>query len=131
METRGLQPVERESDARFGLTLGRVLRAGVLLAATLVAAGAVIYLARNGASVPAYQAFRGEPTSLRRVGGILREAGAPSGRGLIQLGLLVLIATPVVRVLFAIVGFARQRDWLYVCIATIVLLLLVFSLAGS
>ena len=56
----------------------------------------------------------------------------PHGRGLIQLGLLLLIATPIARVVFSVAGFARQRDWLYVAITLIVLTLLGYSLlAGS
>jgi uncharacterized membrane protein len=47
---------------------------------------------------------------------------------LIQLGLLLLIATPVARVAVAIVGFALERDRLYTVISLIVLLILLASL---
>jgi uncharacterized membrane protein len=50
------------------------------------------------------------------------------GASIIALGLLVLIATPIARVVFAIVGFARERDMLYTVISFIVLAILVFSL---
>jgi uncharacterized membrane protein len=46
----------------------------------------------------------------------------------IQLGILVLIATPVARVLFSMLGFALERDWMYVVITAIVLALLLYSL---
>jgi uncharacterized membrane protein len=52
-------------------------------------------------------------------------------RGLIQLGLLLLIATPVARVAFSVLAFAEQRDWLYVSITLVVLAVLVYSLASS
>ncbi|MFZ3368535.1 MAG: DUF1634 domain-containing protein, partial [Candidatus Sulfotelmatobacter sp.] len=68
---------------------------------------------------------------LRSVGGILRDAVALRGRGIIQLGLLLLIATPVARVAFSIFGFAEERDRLYVIVASIVLLVLLYSLIGS
>ncbi len=74
--------------------------------------------------------FRGEPSDLRSVGSILRDALALRGRGIIQLGLLVLIATPVARVGFSIFGFAEEHDRMYVVVGSIVLLVLAYSLIG-
>jgi uncharacterized membrane protein len=71
--------------------------------------------------------FRGEPGDLQSVTGIIADAKAFDGRGLIQLGVLVLIATPIARVAFSVIGFARQRDWLYVVMTLVVLVLLVYS----
>ena len=50
------------------------------------------------------------------------------GRGLIQLGVLLLIATPVARVVFSAWAFARQRDWTYVLVTLFVLAVLLFGL---
>ncbi len=50
---------------------------------------------------------------------------------MIQLGILLLIATPVVRVVFCVVGFARQRDRLYVAVRTLVLAILIYSLMSG
>jgi uncharacterized membrane protein len=61
----------------------------------------------------------------------LREAFSFQGRGIIQLGLLLLIATPVARVALSIVGFAAERDRMYVSFALIVLAILFYSLFGS
>lgn len=120
------------SDEQFDIVLAHVLRFGVLVSAAVVAAGGVVFLARHGFERPSYQVFRGEPLPLRSVHGIVAEGFDLHGRGLIQLGLLLLIATPIARVVFSIAGFARQRDWLYVAITLIVLTLLGYSLlAGS
>jgi uncharacterized membrane protein len=75
--------------------------------------------------------FRGEPADLRSIRGILTEAADGSGRGLIQLGLLILIGTPIVRVLCSVAGFARERDWIYVAITIVVLGLLAYSLFAA
>jgi uncharacterized membrane protein len=72
--------------------------------------------------------FRGEPADLRSAGGILRYAFGLSGRGIIQLGLLVLIATPVARVAFSVFAFLREGDRLYVGVTLVVLALLLYSL---
>jgi uncharacterized membrane protein len=119
------------TDEDVDRILGRVLQVGVALSAAIVLCGAVIYLTKRLDVAPDYRVFRGEPIDLRSVSGILADARAWSGRGLIQLGLLVLIATPIARVVFSVIGFTRQRDWLYVAITAIVLALLTFSVTGG
>ena len=66
--------------------------------------------------------------ALPSIASIIAGLRAGSSAGIIGLGLLVLIATPVARVAFAAAGFARERDWLYTAISALVLLILVFSL---
>ena len=68
---------------------------------------------------------------MRTISGILHEALVLSGRGLIQLGLLILIATPIARVAFSFFAFLYQRDWLYVVVTLMVLGLLLYSLVGG
>ncbi|MGA3293047.1 MAG: DUF1634 domain-containing protein [Candidatus Acidiferrales bacterium] len=119
------------SDERIENIIGNLLRAGVILAAAVVLTGGVLYVAKFGGQKPQYQVFRGEPSDLRSVSQIFTEAVSLHSRGLIQLGLLLLIATPVARVAFSVLAFAEQRDWLYVSITLVVLAVLVYSLASS
>lgn len=119
-------PVISEHDVE--LSLASLLRAGVLAAAALVLAGGVIYLGRYGGTRPHPGTFTGEPEDLKTFGGILNAALALRGRGLIQLGLVILIATPVARVAFSLYAFMRQRDRAYVVITAFVLTLLLASL---
>ena len=119
-----------DQDPRVQQAVGNLLRVGVLLAAAVVLAGGVLFLARHGTAVPDYRVFRGEPLDLRAFGGILRDATSGTGRGLIQLGLLLLVATPVARVAFTAIAFAFERDRTYVLVALLVLALLAKSLIG-
>jgi len=119
------------SDERLARWIGNLLRVGVGTAAAVVLLGGVLYLARHGGEMPSYRVFHGEPSQLRSVGGILRSAPQLGGRGIIQLGLLLLIATPIARVAFAVLGFAMERDRTYVLVSLIVLATLLFSLAGG
>jgi uncharacterized membrane protein len=118
------------NPAKMDAIIGNLLRTGVAFAASLVFIGGLIYLFRHGAETPGYAVFRGEPADLRTLTGILNDVQSLRGRGIVQLGLLVLIATPVARVAFLAYAFARQRDWLYTAVALIVLALLAFSLFG-
>ncbi|HEV8712750.1 MAG TPA: DUF1634 domain-containing protein [Candidatus Binatia bacterium] len=119
------------TDEQVEVIVGALLRGGVLLAAAVVLIGASVYLHKYGGATPDYRAFRGEPEDLRSISGIVSTALALRGRGLIQLGLLLLIATPVARVVFSAFAFARQRDYTYVTITLIVLTLLLYSLTGG
>ena len=121
------EPRFASTEKRFDTLLGTVLRTGVLISAAVVALGGVVYLSDHAVSTPDYHVFKGEPVDLRSVSGIISDAKALDGRGLIQLGVLVLIATPIARVVFSVIGFARQRDWLYVGVTLVVLMLLIYS----
>ncbi len=119
------------TDQRVETIVANLLRAGVWLAASVVALGGIIFLVRHGREMPQYARFVGEPSEYCTVSGIIRGAATFHGRNIIQLGLLLLIATPVARVAFSVVAFALERDRLYVVITLIVLAVLLFSLAGG
>jgi uncharacterized membrane protein len=119
------------SDAQIDQVIGNLLRIGVVISSLIVAFGGGLYLTRHGTELPNYHIFHGAPTELRNLPGILTAAASFSGRGIIQLGLLVLIATPVLRVAFTVVSFMVIRDRVYVGVTLIVLAVLLFSLAGG
>ena len=119
------------TDQRVEQTVGNLLRVGLIVATAVVLVGAVIYLKNFGGDQPDYHIFRGEPPDLRGIAGIIDRAAEWRGRGIIQLGLLLLLATPVARVAFSIVAFALQRDRLYVAITCVVLAVLLYSMVGG
>lgn len=110
--------------------MGLLLRIGVLTSCAIMFAGAVLYLLGHGGERESYASFQGEPASLRSISGILREARLGGARGIIQVGVLAMIATPVLRVAFAVFAFARQKQWRFTLISLIVLGLLAFGLFG-
>lgn len=122
-------------DRRIEIVLGNLLRAGVLVSAAVVLWGASIYLFRHAHEPANYRVFKGEPSEFRTISGVVRSVidgrGQGRGRGWIQLGLLLLIATPIARVASSIVGFALERDRLYVAFTLIVFVILLYSLLGS
>jgi uncharacterized membrane protein len=119
------------TDEQVDLAIGNLLRAGVSIAAATVLAAGIWFLIRHGAARPDYRVFRGEPADLRGVAGVLRDLSGGRPRGWIQFGVLLLIATPVARVVFSVFAFAAQRDWTYVAITLTVLAILLYSLCGG
>ncbi len=119
------------NEKKIETIIGNLLRIGVLISAAIVLAGGILYLYRFGNIQTQLTVFRGEPANLRTVPGIVERSLTWSSRGLIQLGLLFLIATPVARVAFTLVAFLLKRDFTYVIITLIVLAVLAFSLLGG
>jgi len=110
--------------------IGTMLRWGVLAAATVILLGIVLYVVEGGVR-PILFAPRGvpagvelDPHSLRVV---LDHLGPREPAAVTDLGLLLLIVTPVASVAIAIVAFARERDWMYVGLATFVFAMLMLS----
>jgi uncharacterized membrane protein len=108
------------SDEAVEQVIGRLLQIGVLISAVVVVAGGVALLIRYGAVRADFGSFRGEPSELSTLRGIIRGAFRLDSTAIVQLGL--------VRVGLTLVAFWRQRDRLYVCITAIVLTLLVYGL---
>jgi uncharacterized membrane protein len=116
------------TDQQVEVAISVLLRVGVTLAAAIVVVGGILYLIHNGQDMPQGHVFRGEPADLRQVPGVLHDVLALRGRGIIQLGILLLILTPVARVAFSVFAFWQQRDRLYIIVTLIVLGILVHGL---
>jgi uncharacterized membrane protein len=115
-------------DRRMEEMMGRLLQVGVGLASVVILAGAASYLASRHSQLADYRVFVSEPEALRDPGRLRAQIAHGDAAALIQLGVLLLIATPVARVMFAVVAFLVERDWLYVAISLLVLMVLAFSL---
>jgi uncharacterized membrane protein len=118
------------SDERVEGIIGNLLRIGVMASALVVLAGGILLLIERGRQpAPDLRQFRLDETEqLRDPASIFRESAALHSLSLIMLGLLLLIATPVARVVFSVVAFALQHDLLYVLFTLIVLAVLLYSL---
>ena len=118
-------------DDRVEGLVAHLLRGGVLIAALVVIGGAVPYLGQHPRAHVSYGTFHSEPDNLKSVHAIIGTALSGDARGIMQLGLLLLIATPIARVMFSAVVFAIARDRMYVGFTLLVLAVLLYSLFGS
>ena len=122
---------ERLSEYDVEQWIGRLLQIGVLLAAAVTLVGGILLLREHGASVPVFSVFHGQPGNLTSLIGVLRCVGDGRSDSIVQLGVVLLIATPIARVAFTLVAFAMQRDRTYVFITLLVLALLLYGLLFS
>ena len=118
----------RWTDQRVEETVSILLRIGVTSAAGVVLFGGILYLAQYGSAIPHYQQFHGEPPQLRTLNGIFAAMFTHDSRAIIQFGLLLLILTPIARVVFSVFAFLRQHDRLYILVTLIVLAVLMVNL---
>jgi uncharacterized membrane protein len=124
-------PVDPQGDEGLARVVSILLRAGVLLAALIAAVGGYVFLHGSASSVPDFAVFRGAPASVSTIARTVAAARGGDGEALIQVGILALIATPVVRVIVSLLGFARERDWAFVVLTAIVLVALASSLVQA
>lgn len=108
--------------------LGNLLRTGVFISSGIVMLGGALNLIRHGHEPVTWEKFHGEPAALRSLSGIADAALATQGKGIIQLGLMLLVAVPVLRVAASMLIFTQKRDLTFVAITLSVLLMLSYSL---
>lgn len=124
MSDRGIQPLGADHSLRVALSLALVV--GVSVSAILLAVGLAAGLLA-GWQTSLIGGARGSG-SLTDLAGLLPRLAAVQPLAIAQLGLLVLLATPVLRVATAVVAFAVERDGLYVAVSLAVLAILLASI---
>ncbi|MDP9078358.1 MAG: DUF1634 domain-containing protein [Bacteroidota bacterium] len=118
-------------DTDIQSLIGKVLRGGMMLSMTIVVFGGIFFIYRHGHSIPNYKEFKGIPPFLQNIGSLIHASILFKGQAIIQLGIILLIATPILRVVFSTIGFALEKDYLYVGISILVLLIIFASMLSG
>ncbi|MEI3651289.1 DUF1634 domain-containing protein [Anabaena sp. AL09] len=119
------------NEKQLEYLLSNLLMYGVLIASSIVLFGGILYLIHHGSEPAEYQIFIGTPSEFHSPIGVVNAVFAGSRRGIIQLGLLILIAIPILRVIISLCTFLLQRNFIYVVITLLVLTSLTYSLVGA
>ncbi|TSJ42881.1 DUF1634 domain-containing protein [Mucilaginibacter corticis] len=114
-------------DTDIQAAIGWVLRTGVFLSVGVVMFGAAIYIYRHGYDATDYRTFKGVPDFVK-LSGVVNGMLTLHGRAIIQGGIILLIATPVIRVAFSAIGFVLEKDYLYAFITLLVLIIIFASM---
>lgn len=115
----------------MNVLIGKVLRYGVILSASIIILGTLGLVATQGkADATALLEYPGSismnvPAS---PGAFLSGLASLSSLSWIELGVMILLATPLSRVAISVFLFGTERDRLYVVITAVVLVLLLFSM---
>jgi uncharacterized membrane protein len=119
--------MKKFKDTDMQSLLGQVLRAGTIVSVSVVLVGGILFLMRHGQTIADYRKFKGIPDFVQHPSGIIYGILSFKGQAIIQLGIVLLIATPVLRVAFSAIGFVLERDYLYLGISLLVLAIIFFS----
>ena len=119
------------ADKDIQVILGTLLRVGVMASMLIVFTGALIYLSSYGHTTVDYSHFNPAKTEYSSILAIFKGLRSLDGMAIIQFGTLLLIFTPVTRVVFSIFGFLIERDYLYVLIGIFVLCIILLSLSNK
>lgn len=118
---------EHFDDRRMENIMGRLLQFGVLLASFVMLVGGVLYIRSHQSAIPDYRVFASEPQALLHFRGVAHGIAHAEPAAIIQLAVLLLIATPVARVVFALIAFSLERDKLYIVVSSVVLAVLLYG----
>ena len=119
------------ADKDIQVILGTLLRVGVISSMSVVFIGGLIYLIGNYSGIVDYREFNPEKSGLASIQAIFKGLGHLDGAAIIQFGTLLLIFTPILRVVFSVFSFLIEKDYLYVLIGLFVLCVILFSLSNK
>ncbi|GEP91092.1 Uncharacterized membrane protein [Chitinophaga terrae (ex Kim and Jung 2007)] len=125
------QLLSKLKDKDIQQLIGKQLRFGVIISSIIVTIGGVIYLVRHGHENPSYRTFTGVREGLNHLPGIWQGVLENRGMNIIQLGIVLLIATPIIRIVFSVIAFFIEKDYLYVFITLLVLGIITYSMLGG
>lgn len=119
-------PMSSFQDKDLQSFVGNLLRYGVIIAMTIVIAGLLMHLFFQGSGPADFSHF--DETAVFRFPDFYGRLAAGSTEAIMEAGIMVLIATPVARVLFTMIGFWLEKDYRYTMIAFVVLCIIAYSL---
>ena len=119
---------ENPEDSHLEALLSKVMLWGVLIAALIMFAGGIVYLANHAQAPTGDHIFKGEPLALRSPVAIIRSAFEWHDRSIIQFGVLILLMNPLLRVILAFFGYLRQKNGTYLAVSLFLIAILTYSL---
>ncbi|MFZ0453938.1 MAG: DUF1634 domain-containing protein [Ignavibacteriaceae bacterium] len=114
-------------DIKIEHILGNILRIGVIISALVVLFGAVLYLFNYGKEKPDYYSFVFNPFNVGNPISLLRDVFDLKSLEIMKLGILLLVGTPILRVIISVIAFIYEKDLMYVFFTLIVLFVLIYS----
>lgn len=124
-------PDQHGADVATERLIGRLLQVGVAISAAVLLLGWGLFLVTHGSDAADFRDFHDTPESQSSVAGVIRGALSLRAPELMQLGIVLLVATPVARVALTVVAFLRRRDGAFALLSAIVLLILLYGLFWS
>lgn len=124
-----------KTKPNLDILLSNTLRIGVSVACIIAFVGGVLYLVHHGSEpMPDYTTFAysdEHPAEYTTLQGIWEGVVSMNAMSWIQMGVIALLLTPILRVLISLVDFLAERDWLYAAISSVVLAIIICNSIGG
>lgn len=121
---------EKFGEKDFQTIIGNLLRYGVWISLSVAFIGGIVYILHNGSQIEDYSVFKENDRNIFEViAAIYNGAIQGNGESLIFTGIILLFLTPVLRVLLSLFSFLLEKDYLYVGITLIVILIIITSIS--
>lgn len=121
--------MKRDTEGSLQHWVSAVLRFGVLASALIALIGTLMNLSKHGSEKVSYQNFH--PGENLSVGKVFTDALSMDSRSIMLVAVIVLVLTPVARVIVSLFGFIKEKDRTYIAITFVVLLTLLCSVIGG
>lgn len=116
----------RDKDIQY--IIGNLLRYGVWIALGVAALGGLIYLFRHEREIVHYGSFVEQDINIFvLIRDMLQDVSKGKGESVILLGIILLFLTPILRIIFSLIAFLFEKDYLYVGITLVVIGIICFS----
>jgi uncharacterized membrane protein len=130
MEKSKMTQEEKFGEKDFQTIIGNLLRYGVWISLSVAFIGGIVYLLHNGSQIEDYSVFKENDRNIFEViAAIYNGAIQGNGESLIFTGIILLFLTPVLRVLLSLFSFSLEKDYLYVGITLIVIMIIITSIS--
>lgn len=115
-------------DQQIKTGISMILSTGVRVSALITAVGALLYLAGAATAAVDYSKYSPNSTPYTDFQNILNGLKMGDSAAIIQLGIVVLLLTPLMRVIYCCFEFSKRQDWQYSIMTALVLAVLTYSL---
>lgn len=123
-----MQEEEKFGEKDFQHIIGNLLRYGVWISLSVAFIGGIVYLMHHSGDIENYAVFQEKDSNIFEViASIYQGVIHGSGESIIFFGIILLFLTPVFRVLLSLFSFLIEKDYLYVVITLIVILIILVS----
>jgi len=130
MEKSNMVQEEKFGEKDFQTIIGNLLRYGVWISLSVAFIGGIVYLMHNGNQIEDYSVFKENDRNIFEViAAIYNGAIQGNGESLIFTGIIFLFLTRVLRVLLLLFSFLLEKDYLYVGITLIVIMIIITSIS--
>ncbi len=121
---------EKFGEKDFQTIIGNLLRYGVWISLSVAFIGGIVYLLHNGNQIEDYSVFKENDRNIFEViAAVYHGAIQGNGESLIFTGIIFLFLTPVLRVILSLFSFLLEKDYLYVGITLIVIMIIITSIS--